>query len=82
MLRFMTYIQKLGAVMSLAPLAAGAWFSIHLAAADAQFQQHTPESVARAIAIEPRNTDYLAFRALQLDYDGADSTPLLERAAS
>jgi hypothetical protein len=77
----MTYIQKLGAVMSLAPLAAGAWFSIHLAAADAQFQHRTPESVARAIAIEPRNTDYLAFRTLQLDYDGVDSTPVLESAA-
>ena len=77
----MTYIQKLAALISLAPLTAAAWFSIHLAAADAQFQRHTPESVARAIAIEPRNADYLAFRSLQLDYDGADSTLLLERAA-
>ncbi len=31
--------------------------------------------------MEPRNTEYLALRALQLDYDGADSTALLERAA-
>jgi hypothetical protein len=72
---------RLVALIWLAPLAAAAWFSIHLGAADAQFLDHTPESVARAIAIEPRNTDYLALRALQLDYDGADSTPLLERAA-
>jgi len=76
----MTYIQKLAALISLALLAAATWFSIHLAAADAQFQRRTPESVAGAIAIEPRNTDYLAVRALQLDYDGADSTLLLERA--
>jgi tetratricopeptide (TPR) repeat protein len=77
----MTYIHKLAALILLAPLTAAAWFSIHLAAADAQFQRRAPESVARAIAIEPRNTDYLALRALQLDYDGVDSTPLLERAA-
>lgn len=77
----MNYINGLAALILLPPLAAAAWFSIHLAAADAQFQRRTPESVARAIAIEPRNTDYLALRALQLDYDGADSTPLLERAA-
>lgn len=77
----MNYSYRLAALISLLPLAAAAWFSIHLAAADAWFQRHTPDSVARAIAIEPRNTDYLALRALQLDYDGADSTPLLERAA-
>lgn len=77
----MNHSYRLAALISLLPLAAAAWFSIHLAAADARFQRRTPESVARAIAIEPRNTDYLALRALQLDYDGADSTPLLERAA-
>ena len=71
----MSYIHKLAALISLAPLTAAAWFSIHLAAADTQFQHRTPESVARAIAIEPRNIDYLALRALQLDYDAADSTP-------
>lgn len=58
------------------------WFSIHLAMADAQFQLRTPESVARAIEIEPRNTDYLALRALQLEYDGADPTAVLERTAT
>jgi tetratricopeptide (TPR) repeat protein len=78
----MNAIDRLAALILLAPLAAAAWFSIHLALADAQFQQHTPESVSRAIAIEPRNTEYLALRALQLDYDGVDSTALLERAAN
>jgi hypothetical protein len=76
------YIPRAVALLSLVPLAAAVWFSIHLAAADAQFQGHTPESVARAIEIEPRNPEYLALRALQLDYDGADSAPLLERAAA
>jgi hypothetical protein len=77
----MMYLHRLVALICLAPLTIAAWFSIHLASADAQFLHHTPESVARAIAIEPHNTDYLSLRALQLDYDGADSTPLLERAA-
>lgn len=66
----------------LLPLCTAAWFSIHLAISDTAFQLHTPESVARAIEIEPRNTDYLALRALQLDYDGADATAVLERAAT
>jgi hypothetical protein len=77
----MYYVARLFPLLLLAPLAAAAWFSVHLALADRQFQQHTPESISRAIQIEPRNTEYLALRALQLDYDGADSTALLERAA-
>ncbi len=36
----------------------------------------------RAIEIMPRNTEYLALRALELDYDGADSMPVLKRIAS
>jgi tetratricopeptide (TPR) repeat protein len=48
--------------------------------ADAAFQKHTPEGVARALQISPSNVTYLLFRALQLEYDGADSTVLLERA--
>ncbi len=64
-----------------AALAAAAWSSIRAARADFEFQRRTPESVARAVEIEPGNTEYLQLRALQLDYDGVDSTPLLERAA-
>jgi len=63
-------------------LFAAAWFSIHLARADAEFRRGDPDSVARAIAIEPRNTEYLALRALELDYAGEDAAPALERAAS
>jgi len=37
--------------------------------------------VARALEILPNRTGYLLLRALQMDYDGADSTALLVRAA-
>ena len=49
--------------------------------ADAAFRKHTPEGVARALEILPDHGSYLLLRALQLDYDGVDSTALLERAA-
>src|SRR5579872_4508118 len=62
-------------------LAAAAWMSFSSARADFEFRRGTPESVARAVALAPGNTEYLEFRALQLDYEGADSTTLLERAA-
>ncbi len=68
-------------LIALAALAAAGYFSIRLAAADWEFRRQTPESVARAIAIEPGNTEYLLFRALQVEYEGGDATPLLERAA-
>jgi hypothetical protein len=37
---------------------------------------------AQALELAPGNTEYLEFRALQTDYEGADSTALLERAAA
>jgi hypothetical protein len=77
----MYYMSRALMPILLAPLLAGAWLSVHLTRADQQFQPHTPESVSRAVEIEPRNTEYLAFRALQLDYNGDDSTSLLTRAA-
>ena len=49
--------------------------------ADAAFRKQTPEGVARALEILPDRASYLLLRALQLDYDGVDSTALLERAA-
>lgn len=78
----MYYISRIAAAFVIAVLLAASWFSIRLAQADADFRKHDPASVARAITIMPRNTDYIAFRALQLDYDGADPTPLLQRIAS
>jgi tetratricopeptide (TPR) repeat protein len=68
-------------VVAIVALAAAAFFSIRLAIADHQFRLRTPASVARALALLPGNTAYLALRALQLDYDNQDAGPLLERAA-
>src|ERR1700733_7127059 len=62
-------------------LAAAAWWSIRLARADTAFRQHTPQTIARAIELEPENGEYLAALALQAEYSGQDSTPLLEEIA-
>ena len=70
-----------GAV-SLIGLAAAAWFSTMLARADREFRKGTPEGVARALELTPRNTAYLSRRELQIEYDGGDARPLLERMAA
>jgi len=75
------YANRILAVAVLLVLSIAALYSIRLAIADAAFRKHTPQSVARALEMEPDRANYLLFRALQLDYDGADSTGLLERAA-
>jgi tetratricopeptide (TPR) repeat protein len=59
-------------------LAAASWWSIRLARADAAFRQRTPADIGRAIEIAPENGEYLAELALQAEYSGQDSTPLLE----
>lgn len=64
-----------------ASLAAAAWISVRSARADFEFRRGTPHAVAAAVALEPANTEYLEFHALQLDYEGSDATPLVERAA-
>ncbi len=64
-----------------AGLAAASFLSFRSARADLEFRRQDPESVAESVALEPGNTEYLQFRALQLDYEGSDSTALLERAA-
>ena len=78
----MPYVARIAGILALAALGIAVWFSIVLARADAYFRQATPASVQRAVEIAPRNTDYLALRALQLDYDGADSTALTEKIAA
>ena len=65
-----------------AALAAASFQSARRARADWEFRRGTPEAVASAVDLAPSNAEYLLFRALQLDYDGADATPLLERAAA
>lgn len=54
-------------------ITAAVW-AIQLARADAAFHEGAPEGVARAIAMLPHNTEYLALGGLQREYDGADST--------
>jgi hypothetical protein len=78
----MLYVARIGGIATLAALGIAVWYSIVLARADAYFRKATPESVQRAIEIAPRNTEYLALRALQLDYDGADSNALTEKIAT
>ncbi|MBZ5605674.1 MAG: hypothetical protein LAO79_25520 [Acidobacteriia bacterium] len=73
----MYYALRIALVLT---LAAASLISFRSARADMEFRQRTPEAVARAVALEPGNTEYLNLRALQLDYEGADSTALLERA--
>src|SRR5450631_2222523 len=60
-------------------LLAASWFSIRLAQADAAFRH--PESVGRAVALMPDNAEYLSLQALQLEYNGLDSAPLLKHIA-
>ena len=78
----MYYVSRISGALAVLALFAAGWFSVRFALADADFRRDDPESVARAVALSSRNTEYLAFRALQLDYDGVDSTAILERVAA
>ena len=69
-------------IVLLATLAAPAFLSFRAARADFEFRRGDPDSVAKAVALAPGNTEYLELRALQIDYEGANSAPLLERAAA
>jgi hypothetical protein len=75
----MYYISRIAGVVALAALGIAVWFSIVLARADFYFRAG---KVQRAMEIAPRNTEYLAQRAFELDYDGADSRALRERIAA
>ncbi|HUA82729.1 MAG TPA: hypothetical protein VMB85_02645 [Bryobacteraceae bacterium] len=75
------YISRIGGVAAIAALLAAGVFAIGRARADFQFRQQSPGAVARAVALQPGNTEYLALRALQIDYGGGDPRPLLQRAA-
>jgi tetratricopeptide (TPR) repeat protein len=75
------YARRIFAVAALLVLAIAGAYSIRLALADAAFRERTPQSVARALEILPDRAAYLLFRAQQMDYDGENSTALLEHAA-
>jgi tetratricopeptide (TPR) repeat protein len=68
-------------IIVITALATASFVSVRRAWADWEFRRGTPESVRRAVDLAPLNAEYVLFRALQLDYDGADPTPILERAA-
>lgn len=69
----------IGRILGFVVLAAAAVWSVWLARADAEFSRGTPEGVARAMELLPGNTEYLAFGALQAEYDGRDAEPLFRR---
>jgi tetratricopeptide (TPR) repeat protein len=75
------YANRIPSAVALLVFAIAAVYSIRLAVADSAFRRQTAQSVARALEIQPDRASYLLFRALQLDYDGEDSTALLEHAA-
>jgi hypothetical protein len=74
----MYYVSRIFGIAALTALGVAVWFSIVLARADFYFREG---KVQRATEIAPRNTEYLALRALQLEYDGADSSGLTEKIA-
>jgi hypothetical protein len=77
----MYYIDISARVVALLVLAAASWRSATLAHADAAFRKRTPQDVALAVQLTPRNTEYLVTEALQTEYAGGDSVRLLQRAA-
>lgn len=77
----MDFLRRLAGAAALAAMGAAGWFSLRLARADAEFRKGTPESVARAVEMEPLNAAYLTLRALQVEYAGGDARPLLEKIA-
>jgi hypothetical protein len=78
----MYYVQRALTCLVLLVLAAASWWSIRLARADAAFRHRSPAEVARAIELAPGNSAYLSTLALQGEYAGQDTTPLLEDVAA
>lgn len=77
----MDHARRVAGTLALLGLGAAAWFSILLARADAGFRKGTPEGLARAVELMPRQTAYLSARALQLEFEGGDQRPLLKEIA-
>jgi hypothetical protein len=75
----MYYISRIFGAITLAALGVAVWFSIVLARADFYYRA---DQVLRATEIAPRNTEYLALRALHIDYEGGDARGLLEKIAA
>jgi tetratricopeptide (TPR) repeat protein len=77
----MYYVTRIFALAAVLMFVFAGVYSARLALADWAFRKQTPQSVARALEMQPDGANYLLLRALQLEYDGQDSTALLERAA-
>jgi len=75
----MYYISRISGALALAALGIAVWFSIVLARADFYFRAG---KVPRAMEIAPRNTEYLAQRAFEVDYEGGDSRAIQETIAT
>lgn len=71
----------LGLLAAAALLLCATWLSVQLSYADHLFRQNTPESVERAVALDPWNGHYEAWLAELLENQGRDSTAALEAAA-
>ena len=66
-------VRRIVSILILIPLGAAAAWSVHLARADAAFREGTVEGVARAMALVPQNSAYLAVGALQTTFKSMDS---------
>ena len=78
----MYYFQRALTLLALPLLAVASWWSVRLARADAAFRQRSPMDIARASELAPENSVYLATLALQGEYSGQDTAPLLENIAA
>jgi len=78
----MYYVQRSLTIVALLVLAIASWWSIRLARADTAFRHRSPADVAHALDLAPENSTYLAALALQGEYSGQDTTPLLEDIAA
>jgi len=65
----------------IAGCAAGIWWSLRLARADALFRRNTPEAVKEAVSLAPGNTTYRSLQALQIEYAGGDPSHVWEEMA-
>jgi hypothetical protein len=75
----MYYVFRISGTAALAALGVAVWFSIVLARTDFYFRGG---KVERATEIAPRNTEYLAQRALEVEYDGGDARAVTEEIAA
>jgi tetratricopeptide (TPR) repeat protein len=67
---------------AIAVLAFASYWSVRLARADVFYRANTLEAIARAVALDPANARYHAWRAELEEHEGLDPTGALLRAAA